>query len=167
MSDTDSIKSTEGVGDEYRQYRNLELPFNYVNSRAIILRRNDGALLGAMYNGKTKFNLPGGIVEDGDRPDRSMVKELEEIKIILLGADDKWRDRLSVDYFPLKRALNMWYIFLVDDVQLGDNIDIYELRWLDQTQDVWYQGMREKICLAIQQFCPDLLRVNISLLESW
>jgi 8-oxo-dGTP pyrophosphatase MutT (NUDIX family) len=147
--------------------KKIKFPFKIVTARAIIVRRRDGALLGTLHRHGGKYALPGGSVESGETPDQALMRELEEENIRLIGPDGKWKERLAVDYFQGDKSLNFWYLFMVDDVQLGENEEVIETRWFDQTQDVWYPGMREKICLAIQQNMPDLLRVNVSVLDSW
>lgn len=72
-----------------------------------------------------------------------------------------------MDYYAVTKTLNIWYIFLVEDVQVGECDEVLDVRWLNQTQDVWYPQMREKIFLAIKTFVPDMLKVDVSVLESW
>ena len=147
--------------------KKIKVPFEIVTARAIVVRRSDGALLGTLHRHGGKYALPGGSVETGETPDQALMRELEEENIRLIGPDGKWKERLAVDYFHGDKSLNFWYLCMVDDVQLGENEEVIETRWFDQTQDVWYPGMREKICLAIRQNLPDLLRVNVSVLDSW
>lgn len=147
--------------------KNFKLPFKNVTVRAVIVRHSDGALLGALHRKDGRYAPLGGRVERGENPEKALLRELEEEKIRLINSDSNWRGRLAVDHHAKRNTLNLWYVFLVEDVQLGENEEVLDTRWLDQTQDVWYPGMREKICLAIQEFYPDLLRVNISVLESW
>ena len=147
--------------------KKIKFPFKIVTARAIIVRRKDGALLGTLHRHGGKYALPGGSVESGETPDQALMRELEEENIRLIEPDGKWKERLAVDYYHGDKSLNFWYLFMVDDVQLGENEEVIETRWFDQTQDVWYPGMREKICLAIQQNMNDLLRVNVSVLDSW
>ena len=63
--------------------------------------------------------------------------------------------------------MNIWYVFLADDVILRESEEYLDARWLDQTQDVWYPLMREKILLTIKQYIPDMLNVDVSVLDSW
>ena len=147
--------------------KNFKLPFDKVTARALILRRKDGALLGTLHKPNGKYAPPGGAIKRGEEPEAVLLRELEEEKILLLNPDSKWQERLTVDYFHGKRSLNLWYLVMVDDVQLGEAEEFNDTRWLDQTQDVWYPGMREKILLAIEQHIPDLMRVHVSVLESW
>jgi 8-oxo-dGTP pyrophosphatase MutT (NUDIX family) len=147
--------------------RTGNLPFKKITARAIILRRKDGALLGALHRKNGKYALMGGSVEKGETPEHALIRELDEENVRLVDNLQGWENRLSVDYHDGDGSLNVWYIFIVDDVQLGENEEVLDTRWFDQTQDVWYPGMREKICLAIKKYVPDLLFVNVSVLESW
>jgi NADH pyrophosphatase NudC (nudix superfamily) len=142
-------------------------PFKKVTARAIIIRRRDGALLGALHRKDGKYAPLGGLVEVGETPEQALIREFDEEKVLLIGNDKAWQDRLAVDYHHEDGSLNLWYLFIVDDVQLGQNPEVLDTRWFDQTQDVWYPGMREKICLAIENYLPDLLLVHVSVLESW
>jgi NADH pyrophosphatase NudC (nudix superfamily) len=142
-------------------------PFKQVTARAIILRRRDSALLGALHRKGGKYAPLGGQVEEGETPEIAILRELDEENVRLIDSLQGWENRLSVDYHHGDGSLNLWYIFIVDDVQLGENDEVLDTRWFDQTQDVWYSGMREKICLAIRKYVPDLLSVNVSVLKSW
>lgn len=145
----------------------IKLPFKKVTARAILLRRKDGCLFGVLHQANGRFSPPGGMVKQGESPEEALMRELEEEKIRLIGPDSNWRERMAVDYFAGRKELNIWYIFLVDDVQVGESEEIVDGRWLDQTQDVWYPTMREKIILAIEETLPDFLKVEVSVLESW
>jgi len=147
--------------------RSENLPFDQITARAIILRRKDGALLGALHRKNGKYALLGGMVEEGETPEDALMRELDEENVRLVDNLQGWEKRLSVDYYDGDSSLNLWYVFIVDDVQLGENEEVLDTRWFDQTQDVWYPGMREKICLAIKNYVPDLLFVDVSVLESW
>jgi ADP-ribose pyrophosphatase YjhB (NUDIX family) len=142
-------------------------PFKRITVRAIILRRADGALYGVLHLPTSSFSPPGGAIESGETTEQTLLRELEEEQIRLIAPDAGWVERIAVDYFHGKHELNIWYIFLVDDVQQGTSEEILEGRWLDQSQDVWYPGMREKIFLAIRQYLPDMLRLDVTVLESW
>ena len=121
--------------------------------------------------GSRVIELPAGLVGDvDDTMETTLVaaaRELEEENIRLIGSDSFWIKRLAVDYYQDYRELNLWYIFLVEDVQIGSSDEVKDARWLDQTQDVWYPRMREKIFLAIKEYVPDLVKVDVSILESW
>jgi 8-oxo-dGTP pyrophosphatase MutT (NUDIX family) len=147
--------------------KNYDLPFDRITARAIIVRREDGALLGVLHRKDGSYAPPGGTVEEGETPEQALLRELEEEHISLVGRDTKWRERVSVDYYPLRNELNIWYIFLAEDVILRDSEELVDARWLIQTQDVWYPLMREKILLAIKEYIPDMLNVDVSVLESW
>lgn len=148
----------------------IELPFDEVTARAILIRRRDGAVLGVIHSHRTdgKYTLPGGHVHDGESADGALMRELEEEGIRLVDADERWREKLVVDYYHATQTLNLWYLIMVDDASVsGLSDEVQEARWLDQSQSVWYPTLHEKICLAIQDNLPDLLRVHVSVLESW
>ena len=147
--------------------KNFPLPFDRVTVRAIIVRRDDGALLGVLHRKDGSYSPPGGRMEEGESPEQTVLRELEEEHITLVGRDPKWRERIAVDFFPGRGELNLWYVFLAEDVLLRDSDEILDARWLDQSQDVWYPLMREKILLAIKLYVPDMLNVDVSVLESW
>ncbi len=144
-----------------------KFPFEFITARAIVVRRRDGALLGALHRIDGKYALIGGLVEENESPEQALLRELEEEKVRLIGSDQAWEGRLATDYYHGDGSLNLWYLFVVDDVQLGQNEEVVDTRWFNQTQDVWYPGMREKICLTINDYVPDLLFVHVSVLESW
>ena len=108
--------------------KNFKLPFDKVTARALILRRKDGALLGTLHNPKGKYAPPGVAIKRGEEPEEALLRELEEEKILLLNPDSKWRERLIVDYFHGKRSLNIWYLVMVDDVQLGEAEEFNDTR---------------------------------------
>jgi 8-oxo-dGTP pyrophosphatase MutT (NUDIX family) len=143
------------------------LPFDKVTARAIIMRREDGCLLGVLHKKNGRYAPPGGHLKDGEAPHEALQRELEEENIRLIDADTHWEERIAMDYYAVTKTLNIWYIFLVEDVQVGECDEVLDVRWLNQTQDVWYPQMREKIFLAIKTFVPDMLKVDVSVLESW
>ena len=147
--------------------REYDLPFKIVTSRAVIIRRDDGSLFGVLHRKDGCYAPPGGKLEDGEAPDEALLRELEEEKFRLIGYEPNWRSRISVDYHAERQGLNIWYVFLVDDVQVGTSKEYVDARWFDQTQDMWYPCMREKILLAVKTYLPDLLNVDVSVLESW
>lgn len=145
----------------------IKYPFQKVTARAVIVRRDDGCLFGVLHRQNGMYSPPGGAVEEGEGPEEALLRELEEEKIRLIGFDTNWRDNLAVDYFQERKELNLWYVFIADDVQMGTSDEILDARWLDQTQNVWYPNMREKILLTLKTYFPDLLKVDISVLQSW
>ena len=143
------------------------LPFDKITARAIILRREDGCLLGVLHKKNGRYAPPGGHLKAGEAPQEALLRELEEEHIRLIDSDTHWAQRVAMDYYAVTKTLNIWYIFLVEDVQLGECEEVLDARWLNQTQDLWYPQMREKIFLAIKTYVPDMLKVDISVLESW
>ncbi|MBN2043488.1 MAG: NUDIX domain-containing protein [Anaerolineales bacterium] len=144
-----------------------KLPFKRVTVRAVILRREDGALLGMLHRVDGKYAPPGGGMNKGESAEEALIRELAEEQIEIVGRDPKWRERMAVDYYDRHEELNIWYIFLADDVHIGYSNEWIDARWLNQTQDVWYPGMRERIFLAIENYLPDMLKVEVSVLDSW
>ncbi len=145
----------------------VDLPFSAAMVNAIVIRRRDGALLGQLFYNDRKYQLPGGFILDGESAAGAIWRILEESNLLLIDDDQWWQDRVAVDYHPENKALHLWYLFMVDDVQVGDNEAVDETRWLDQSQDVWHPGTREKICLNLETSMPDLLRVHVNVLDSW
>lgn len=145
----------------------VNLPFEKITSRAIIMRRKDGAMLGMLHRVDGKYAPPGGHMADGEAPHETIMRELDEEKVRLINSDEHWRDRMIVDYFAKTGSLNIWYIFVVEDAQLGYSNEYVEVRWLNQDMDVWYPSMREKILFAVKQFTPDLLRIQVGVLGTW
>lgn len=144
-----------------------KLPFKNVTARAIILRREDGCLLGVLHRPDGAIAPPGGHLISGESPMDAVLRELEEENIRLIDSDIHWPERTAVDYYAVTQTLNIWFVFLVEDVQVGESEEIMDARWLNQSQDVWYPQMREKILLAIKTYVPDMLKVEFSVLESW
>lgn len=147
--------------------KNYQLPFKNITARAILVRRDDGCLFGVLHPGRKRYAPPGGHLEIGESPEEAVLRELEEESIRLIDSDAHWKERLAVDYYAGTQALNCWYIFLVEDVQIGESEEIADARWLNQSQDVWHPHMREKILLALKTYVPDMLKVDVSVLESW
>ncbi len=147
--------------------KEFDLPFKRVTVRAIIIRRDDGALLGMLHRTDGKYSPPGGGMKKGETAEETVLRELEEEKIVITGRDPKWRERIAVDFYDKTGELNIWYIFLAEDVHIGKSEEWIDARWLDQTQDVWYPRMRERIFLAIEDYIPDMLKVEVSVLDSW
>ena len=144
-----------------------KLPFKRISTRAILLRREDGAIFGVLHRDNGMYALPGGGMEKGETPPDTICRELDEEHFRLINPDNGWKERLAVDYYSGYQEFSLWYIFIVDDIQSGGSDEIVDARWLDQTQDIWYPCMREKILLAIKNYVPDMLKVDVSVLESW
>ncbi|MCJ7717935.1 MAG: NUDIX hydrolase [Anaerolineales bacterium] len=140
--------------------KSISLPFTHVSSRAIILRRKDGAILGALHRPNGKYALPGGAIDDGESAEDALQRELQEEGIRLIGSDERWRERLSVDYYDGYKELSLWYVFLVDDAETEMNEEILEFKWIRQEEDLWYPYVREKILLNLLQYVPDLVNIN-------
>jgi 8-oxo-dGTP pyrophosphatase MutT (NUDIX family) len=138
----------------------VNLPFNGVTARAIIVRRRDGAIIGTLHQNGTKYALPGGGLEDGESPDQTILRELKEEQITLIGADENWRERLTVDYFRGYRELAIWYLFLVDDASMGECDENIETRWISQNEDVWYPLIRDRIVLELLKQIPHLVKTR-------
>ena len=150
------IKGKGIAGD----YKSITLPFTHVSSRAIILRKKDGAILGALHRPDGSYALPGGAIDDGESAEDALQRELEEEGIRLIGSDEGWSERLGVDYYSGYNELCLWYIFLVDDAETQENEEILEWKWIRQDEDLWYPYMREKILLNLLQHVPDLVNID-------
>jgi hypothetical protein len=135
-------------------FRNL--PFDEATVRAIIRRRKDGAILGALHRSDGKFALPGGSLKREENCEEAVLRELDEEGIRLIGNDHNWRNRLAVDYFQGYQQLSLWFIFLVDEVELNHSSELLQVKWILPGQDPWYPFLKEKIQLWIQQYLPDL-----------
>lgn len=144
----------EIVGDE----KSIELPFGRVSARAIVVRRRDGALLATLHRKNGRYALPGGGVDDGEKPADALLRELDEENIELVNSDDGWRERISVNYFAGYKELTLWYLFIVDDANIAPCDENIETKWVAQEEDVWYPLMREKILLAIGTYAPELVK---------
>jgi ADP-ribose pyrophosphatase YjhB (NUDIX family) len=142
-------------------HKSVELPFSRVSARAIIVRRADGALIGVVHHRNARCALPGGVLDDGESAEQTVARELREENITLLGDDGGWRERMAVDYYPGYRELALWYVFVVDDADIGPCDETVEARWVQQAEDVWYPLVRERILLALQSFAPDLVRQRV------
>ena len=140
-------------------YKSITLPFTHISSRAIILRKKDGAILGALHRPDGNYALPGGAIDDGESAEDALQRELEEEGIRLIGSDEGWNERLGVDYYGGYNELCLWYIFLVDDAEAQENEEILEWKWIRQDEDLWYPYMREKILLNLLQHVPDLVNI--------
>jgi 8-oxo-dGTP pyrophosphatase MutT (NUDIX family) len=134
--------------------KTVELPFQRISARALILRRGDHRILGTLHREKGMFALPGGNVEDGESTAQALKRELDEENFVLHAAE--WDPRVTVDYFDGYKELNVWHLITVDDVDIGHSEENIESRWLDQDEDVWYPFMREGLILTINRYFPDL-----------
>ena len=150
------IKGKGIAGD----HKSVTLPFTHVSSRAIILRKKDGAILGALHRPDGKYALPGGAIDDGESAEDALQREIEEEGICLIGSDERWSERLGVDYYGGYNELSLWYIFLVDDAETKENEEILDIKWIQQDDDLWYPYVREKILLNLLQHVPDLVNIN-------
>ncbi|NQS91870.1 MAG: NUDIX hydrolase [Chloroflexi bacterium] len=130
--------------------------------RAIIIRREEGAILGALHRPGGKYALPGGAIDDGENPEETLLRELDEEGIKLIQSDGKWRERLGVDYFQGYNELCLWYLFLVDGVEINDSEELLHVRWISQDKDPWYPYNREKFLLNLQIYLPDLVSSKTS-----
>ena len=144
-----------------------KLPFEHASARAIIIRRKDGALLGVLNNADHKYEAPGEPIAAGETPAEALLRLFEKRHFLMVDSDVRWENRMSVDFSQNVNQLDIYYIFLVDDVRVGGSTEIMEVRWLDQTQDVWRPLLREKILLALKEYFPEMLTVDVSVLESW
>jgi 8-oxo-dGTP pyrophosphatase MutT (NUDIX family) len=158
--------SMRGLFEKPKSY-SVSLPFDNITARAVIVRRRDGALLGVLHRQDGKYAPPGGHMDEGESPDLTLLRELEEERIRLIDMDEGWRANMVVDYFDGYRTLNIWYVVIVEDAQIGYSEEAVETRWLDQSQDLWYPLMREKILFAVQQYAPEYTRLRVGLLETW
>ena len=153
------IKFTETKivnGERIRgKQKTVTLPFTHLTVRCVIIRRSDGAVLGALHRPDGRFAFPGGALKDGETPDVALERELEEEGIRILGDDPSWRERLVVDHFPGYNELALWYLRLADDVDLADSDELLEIRWVTNDQDPWYPGIQEKLRTHLQLFFPE------------
>ena len=142
-------------------HKSITLPFTHVSSRAIILRKAVGAILGALHRPDGSYALPGGAIDDGESAEDALQRELEEEGIHLIGSEEGWGERLGVDYYGGYNELCLWFIFLVDDAETQENEEILDFKWIRQEEDLWYPYMREKILLNLLQYVPDLVNIDL------
>jgi len=129
-----------------------------VSARAIIVRQTDGAILGTLHRKNGKYALPGGAVDDNEKVEDAILRELQEENIILIDSDDEWRERITVDYYHGYQELSVWYLFIVKDADVKPCEENIETRWVSQDEDAWYPLMKERILLAIHRQEPSLLK---------
>jgi 8-oxo-dGTP pyrophosphatase MutT (NUDIX family) len=138
--------------------KTVYLPFSHLCVRAIIIRRSDGNILGALHRPDGCYAPPGGALDEGESAEDALIRELEEEGISLIGDDLDWQGRLAVDYYPGHNELNLWYLFVVDGVDLSENDELLEVKWFSQNEDPWYPGNREKFIIHLRNFLPDLVQ---------
>lgn len=143
---------------EEKHARNIELPFDMVTARAIIIRREDGAILAMVHHEGAKYALPGGLIDDGESAHEAVMRELEEENVQLSGIISGWEENIFTDYFAGYKALNLWFVIPVDEATFGPNPETLETRWIAQDEDFWHPGMREKILMAVGQYVPNLIK---------
>jgi len=136
--------------------KTVTLPFYNISARALIVRRKDGCILGTLHRKGGKYALPGGAAEDGEDLAETVVRELEEENIRLIGMDADWQENIIVDYFKGYRSFALWYLIPVDDAEIAPCDENIETRWITQNEDAWYPLMRERILLEIQRHTPEL-----------
>ena len=109
--------SMQGIFDKPHSYT-VQLLFDHITARAVIVRRRDGALLGVLHRHDGSYAPPGGHMDQGESPDVTLMRELDEERVRLIDVDEKWRDNLVVDYFdgnrrgPMPNARLTHHLFL-------------------------------------------------------
>jgi hypothetical protein len=141
----------------------VTLPFSRTSARAIIVRRSDGEIVGALHSPGGRFALPGGDLDDGESPIQAVLRELDEENIHLRGSDERWQNRMQVSYFDGYRELAFWFLFVVDDANLGQCEETIEVRWIAQGEDPWHPLMQKKILLVLERYVPELLKVGLEI----
>ena len=159
---SDMIRGKKAKGIPFEDC--MTLPFDKLTARAIIIRKHDGAILGTLHRPDGKFAPPGGFVDKGECASDTIQRELAEENIKLINAVNNWEQHLAVSYFSGYRSLDLWYVIIVEDAAYGPNDETVESRWFDQKEDVWYPLMRERILLAIKEYVPELLQVEMKFL---
>ena len=147
-------KGIKKLGDRKTVY----LPFSHLCVRAIIVRRSDGFILGALHRPDGCYAPPGGALDDGESAEDALIRELEEEGITLIEEDLKWRERLAVEYYQGYNELTLWYLFVVDGVELSENDELLDAKWFSQQENPWYPGNREKFLIHLRNFLPELVR---------
>ncbi|MBN1265709.1 MAG: NUDIX domain-containing protein [Anaerolineales bacterium] len=140
--------------------KTVDLPFNHVSARAIVVRRGDGCILGTLHRPNGKYALPGGALEDGESTLQAVQRELEEENFILMNPD--WDAGISVDYYDGYKELSVWHIVLVDNAEIGYSEENIESKWISQDEGLWYPSMQEKIIMTLNRYFPELARVSVS-----
>jgi 8-oxo-dGTP pyrophosphatase MutT (NUDIX family) len=132
------------------------LPFGRVSARAIIVRQEDGAILGTLHRINGRYALPAGGLENNESAEDAIIRELHEENITLIGSDNNWHERITVDYYNGYKELTLWFLFVVKDADVQPCEENIETRWITQDEDVWYPLTREKIMLSIRSHVPEL-----------
>jgi 8-oxo-dGTP pyrophosphatase MutT (NUDIX family) len=146
----------------YGDNKTIHLPFTHISARAIIVRRMDGAILGALHRPGGKYALPGGAFDDNESAEAALRRELNEEGINLIGSDGLWKERLGVDYFSGYNELCLWYLFLVDSVELEKDEELIDVKWISQNEDPWYPNNREKFLILLRQYLPKYIDNSVS-----
>jgi hypothetical protein len=151
-SDTKVVDGKHVPGDK----KTIDLPFEQVTVRALIVRRSDRAVLGALHRPDGCYALPGGSIKNRENPQDALLRELEEEGIAMIGGDEGWRERLAVDYFRGYNQLSLWYLFLVNDVSVTPMDELLQVGWITPDQDPWYPNQRARIQSWINEYLGDL-----------
>jgi 8-oxo-dGTP pyrophosphatase MutT (NUDIX family) len=138
------------------ELKKINLPFNYVTARGLIVQRKTGAILGTKHKNAKKYALPGGAIENNETAYEAVLRELREESIKLIGSDDQWKKRISVDYYSGYEEFSVWFVFLVDDVEIGECDENEITRWIHKDEDIWHPHMKEKILISIQIYLSTL-----------
>lgn len=144
-------------------HKSVDLPFRRASARALIVRRRDGAILGALHRQGGKYALPGGAIEDGESTATAILRELAEEQIQLVDPDDDWEARIAVDYFDGYGELSIWHIFRVEEVAIGESEENVDCRWVQQKEEVWHPFMHERLILVLSRNFPDLVNLRLIL----
>lgn len=143
---------------------NVHLPFSRISARALIVRRSDGALLGTLHREGGKLAPPGGAVDNGETPAQAVARELEEENITLIGDSGVWQTRCDVSYYAGYAELSLWYLFDVDDAEIGECDENILSKWVSQEEDVWYPFLREQMIMMINRSLPELAKKELSII---
>ena len=135
--------------------KNIRVPFHRVSARALVVRRKDGAVLGTQHRANAGFALPGGNMEDGESAEQAVVRELYEENITLIGGDESWRDQITVDYFAGYGELSIWFMFLVDEVEIKPSYENVTTRWLLPEENLWHVHLGDRIRTFLKRSTPD------------
>jgi 8-oxo-dGTP pyrophosphatase MutT (NUDIX family) len=136
--------------------KTVELPFRRVSARALVVRRRDRAILGALHQEGSRYALPGGAFNDGETSAKAVIRELKEENIKLISPDEEWRSRIAVDYYDGYYELSIWHVIQVDDAEIGESEELVHCRWIQQDEDVWHPFMHERLILVLKRLLPEL-----------